>query len=135
MTEYIIAGIAGGVLFGILDGLINANPYAQKLFEIYKPIARKVMNIPAGIIIDLAYGFAMAGLFLLLYNSLPGEAGIVKGISFAFIAWFFRVVMYGVSHWMMFKVPIKTVFYILITGLAEMLVLGILYGLLLRPFM
>jgi hypothetical protein len=32
----------------------------------------------AGIIIDLAYGFILAALFLLFYQSLPSEIGIVK---------------------------------------------------------
>jgi hypothetical protein len=106
-----------------MDGLINGNPFAQKLFAVYKPITRTSVNVPAGIIIDLVYGFAMAGLFILLYNSLPGEAGIVKGMSFALIAWFFRVVMYVGSQWMMFRVPNAALLYMLVTGLLEMLVL------------
>ena len=82
MIRYIIVSISGGVLFGIMDGLINANPLARKLFEVYKPIARKAINAPAGIVIDLVYGFVMAGVFLLLYKSLPGGSGLLKGISF-----------------------------------------------------
>jgi hypothetical protein len=133
MLRYIVVGIVGGVLFGILDGLINANPMAQRLHEVYKPIARTSVNVLAGITIDLVYGFVMAAVFLLLYKSLPGETGFVKGSSFAFLVWFFRVVMYGVSQWMMFKVPIGTLLYTLIAGLGEMLILGILYGLTLKP--
>jgi hypothetical protein len=89
--------------------------------------------MPAGLAIDLAYGFVMAGVFLLLYSSLPGEAGLTKGISFAVLVWFFRVVMGVASQWMMFSVPIGVLVYSLITGLGEMLVLGILYGLSLKP--
>ncbi len=89
--------------------------------------------MPAGMAIDLIYGFVMAGVFLLLYASLPGETGLVKGISFAILVWFFRVAMYVASQWMMFDVPIIPLLYTLITGLGEMLVLGILYGLTLRP--
>ena len=77
----------------------------------------------------------MAGVFLFLYQSLPGEAGIVKGISFALVVWFFRVVMYVVTQWMMFNVPVATLLYTLIAGLGEMLILGILYGLVLKPSM
>jgi len=91
------------------------------------------LNIPAGVVIDVVYGFAMAGIFLVLYKSLPGEAGLVKGISFALIAWFFRVVMYAASQWMMFNVPLDALLYTLVTGLCEMLILGILYGLTLKP--
>jgi hypothetical protein len=67
------------------------------------------VNFVAGIIIDLAYGFVLAALFQLLYPSLPGEVGLVKGVSFGLMAWFFRVVMSVASQWMMFKVPLKKI--------------------------
>ena len=133
MTRYIIVSIASGVLFGILDGLINANPIAIKLFEVYKPIAKTSVNFVAGMIIDLAYGFILAALFLLLYPSLPGEAGLLKGVSFALMVWFLRVVMSVASQWMMFRVPLKALLYTLLAQLGEMLILGILYGLTLQP--
>ena len=133
MIRYIIVSIASGILFGILDGLIHANSLAQRLYEAYKPIARTSINPLAGIVIDLVYGFIMAGVFLLLYKSMPGETGLVKGVSFAFLVWFFRVVMYTASQWMMFNAPVEALLYSLVTGLGEMLILGILYGLALQP--
>lgn len=133
MVRYVIVSIAGGILFGILDGLINANPVAQRLYEVYKPIAKISLNMAAGIAIDLAYGFIMAAVFLLLYQCLPGVSGIAKGLSLAVIIWFFRVVMSVASSWMMYTVPARTLAYTLFAGLVEMLVLGILYGLSLRP--
>lgn len=133
MVRYIIASIVGGVLFGVMDGLINANPLARRLYEVYKPIAKTSVNVIAGVVIDVVYGFAMAGVFLLLYKSLPGEVGLVKGVSFAALAWFFRVVMSVVSGWMTYKVPARALLYTLVTGLAEMLILGIVYGLILMP--
>ena len=133
MTTYVVVAVVSGILFAVLDAVINANPLAQRLLEVYKPIARTSVNPVAGIVIDLAYGFVMAGVFLLLYGSLPGSSGLLKGMSFALIAWFFRVVMSVASQWMMFRVPARTLLYSLVTGLAEMQVLGILYGLTLRP--
>ena len=133
MTTYIIVSIIGGILFGVLDALINANPYAARLFEFYKPIARTSVNMLAGIVIDLAYGFILASVFLLLYESLPGETGLLKGLSYALLVWFFRVVMSALSQWVMFKVPGKALIYMLLAGLGEMLVLGVLYGLALHP--
>jgi hypothetical protein len=133
MTRYIIISILSGILFGLLDGLINANPLAQKLYQVYKPIARTSINPVAGIVIDLVYGFVMAGVFLLLYNSLPGASGVLKGLRFGFLVWFFRTVMYAASQWVMFKIPVGTVLYTIATGLGEMLILGILYGLTLQP--
>jgi hypothetical protein len=133
MVRYVIVSIASGILFGILDGLINANPLARRLNEAYAPIARTSVNAVAGIAIDLAYGFVMAGLFLILYRSLPGEAGVVKGVGFALLAWFFRVVMGVATTWMTLRVPGGTLLYTLLTGLGEMLALGVLYGLTLKP--
>jgi hypothetical protein len=133
MTRYLIVSVVSGILFGILDGAINANPLAQRLYEVYRPIAKTSINPLAGIVIDLAYGFIMAGVFLLLYKSLPGGTGIIKGVSFAFLVWFFRVVMSVASQWVMFNVPVETLLYSLGVGLCEMLVLGLLYGLTLKP--
>ena len=75
----------------------------------------------------------MAAVFLMIYNSLPGSSGFVKGLSYALLVWFFRVVMSAASNWMMFNVPIKTILYNLLAGLLEMIILGILYGLTLKP--
>lgn len=132
MIRYIFASIVSGILFGVMDGVISANSYAQELFEVYKPIAKTSINLPLGMIIDLVCGFVMAGLFLLFYKSLPGETGLLKGLSFAFIVWFFRVAMSVASSWMMFNIPVNTLLYTLITGLGEMLGLGIVLGLTLK---
>ncbi|MEN6315907.1 MAG: hypothetical protein ABFD25_16850 [Clostridiaceae bacterium] len=121
MGTFIIVGTVSGILFGIMDGLINTNRLAQKLYVVYKPIIKSSVNLPAGIIIDLVYGFMMAGIFMLLFNSLPGAAGSVKGISFALIVWFFRVVMHVASQWMMFKVPAKALLYTSLPGYAKCL--------------
>lgn len=129
----ILISIAGGVLFGVMDGLLNANPLARKLYKPYEPIARKSINMAAGIVVDLVYGFVLAAIFLLLYASLPGSTGAWKGISFGMLVWFFRAVMYAASNWVMFEVPLNTVLYMLAAGLVEMLILGLLYGLTLRP--
>ena len=133
MIRYIIVSIISGVLFGTMDGLIHANPYAQKIFEVYKPIAKTSVNMGAGVLIDLFYGFMLAGIFLFLFKSLPGETGVVKGISFALLLWFLRVIMSVTSSWMMFKIPANALIYTLITGLGEMLILGIMFGLTLKP--
>ena len=133
MLRYIVVSIASGLLFGVLDGVINANPLARRLLAVYQPIARTSINAPAGIAIDLAYGFALAGMFVLLSGSLPGSSGLVKGLSFGAGVWFLRVVMGAASTWMMFNVSGKTIAYTVVTGLAEMLALGILYGLTLAP--
>ena len=134
MTTYIVVGVGSGLLFAVLDGLINANPLARRLYIIYGPVAKERVNIPAGLAIDIFYGFAMAALFKTLHGCLPGEAGILKGLCFAGIAWFFRVVMGVATEWMTRQVPPSALLYTLTTGLAEMVVLGALYGLTLGPW-
>jgi len=133
MIKYVIVSVVSGILFGVLDGVINANPLAQRLYAVYKPIAKTSLNVPAGVAIDLAYGFILAGVFLLLYRCLPGDTGLLKGVSFALLVWFFRVAMGVASQWMMYNVSVETLLYTLLAGLGEMLVLGVLYGLTLKP--
>lgn len=133
MKRVIAVSTGAGLLFGIMDGLLHANPLAQGLFAFYAPIARPSVNAAAGLLIDLAYGFVLAGLFLVLYRCLPGGSGVRKGVSFGFITWFLRVVMQAASSWMMFTVPEATLFYLVGAGLLEMLVLGTFLGVLLKP--
>jgi len=131
MTRYILVSIGSGLLFGTMDAFINANPYAQRLMKIYEPITRRDINAAAGIAIDMIYGFALAGLYLLLLPVLPGESGFLMGLSYGLMLFFLRVFMYVVTQWMMFTIPVMTLLYMLVTGLLEMLVLGVFYGLLL----
>ncbi len=133
MYQTLLIGIVSGILFAILDALLNANPLAQRLLAVYKPIARTSINPIAGLAIDLVYGLAMAGIYTLLAPSLPGGTSLLQGLSFGLLAWFFRVVMYAASQWVMFKIPAKTLLYTLAAGLAEMLALGALYGIALPP--
>ena len=133
MLRYVVISLASGLLFGVLDGLLNANPLARSLLDVYRPIARPSINVVAGVAIDLVYGFVLAGMFTLLYRSLPGSTGLLKGLSFAAGLWFLRVVMSAASNWVMFKVPAATLAYTLGAGLVEMVALGALYGLTLLP--
>ncbi len=131
---YIVVSVASGVLFGIMDGVINSNPLATQLYAFYNPLARTSLNVPGGIVIDLIYGFLMAAIFLVLYEGLPGgEMGALKGVSYGLIVWFFRVVMSVATQWVMFNLPIPMLLYTLTTGLVEMLVIGVFYGLFLHP--
>ena len=70
MIKFILIGFGNGILFGLLDAVLNANPIAQKALEAYKPILKASVNAPAGILIDLFYGFALGFIFLILYR--PG---------------------------------------------------------------
>lgn len=132
MVRYIIAAVLTGILFGSMDGLINGNPYAVKLMECFNPIARQTINVPAGVLIDLFYGFAISGIFVIIMPVLPTESGIIKGLIYGLGMWFFRVLMGVISYWMMFNIPAKTLVYLLLAGLFEMIILGIMNGLILK---
>jgi len=124
-------GLAGGLIFAFMDGLINANPLAQRLYAFYLPIVRESINAPLGMLFDLSAGIAMALLFVALKPAFPrGWAN--QGIAFGLLAWFFRVAMASASQVVMFRVPASAVAYALLTGLVEMIALGLLYGALLK---
>jgi hypothetical protein len=132
MIRFTLVAITTGLLFGIMDGLINANPYAVKLLECYKPIARQKINMAAGMVIDLVYGFLITGIYLLLMTALPTENGVIRGLAYGLGIWFFRGLMSVLSSWMMFEIPVKTLVYIAVTGLLEMLILGVFNGVLIQ---
>ncbi len=134
MSTFLIVGVASGILFVLMDFVLNVNPLARRLNEPYKPIARQKMRLLAPVIIDLLYGLLMAGVFLLLRPALPGSKVLGAGISFGLLAWFFRVLMAGISQWVMFDVPLSTHMYSIGAGLVEMMALGLFYGLAFKSF-
>lgn len=129
-----IVGVASGILFLLMDFVLNVNPLARRLNEPYRPIARREMRLLAPMIIDLAYGLLMAGIFLVLRPALPGSKVVGAGISFGLLTWFFRVLMAGISQWVMFDVPLRTHFYSIGAGLFEMMALGLFYGIAFKSF-
>jgi hypothetical protein len=125
-------GLAAGFVFAILDGLIHANPVAQRLYAVYRPIVRESVNAPIGLAFDLISGVVMAFLFVALSPALPGE-WLAKGAAFGLMAWFFRVAMGTASQAVMFRISASCLAYSLFAGLAEMIALGLFYAALLKP--
>jgi hypothetical protein len=134
MTTFVIIGLAGGLIFAVLDFVLNVNPLAQRLNEPYRPIARRQMPLAAAVAIDLLSGLIMAGIFLLLRPAFPGGPVLGAAISFGLLAWFFRVLMAVLSQWVMFEIPAKTLLYIAAAGLLEMLALGLFYAMAFSAF-
>ncbi len=133
MRKYLFSGLGGGILFALLDGVLNANPLAVRLMAPYQPIARKSPEIAPALLIDLAFGFILAVFFLRLYSALPGANGPMKGLAFGVLVWILRVVMRVASDGVMFDVPASTLFYLLVAGLLETLALGGFFGWALGP--
>lgn len=130
-ARVLAVGIAAGFIFAVLDGLQNANPVAQRLYAAYKPITRESVNAPLGVAFDLVLAVVMAFLFVLLAPALPGGP-LTKGLAFGGIAWFFRVAMGVAGQAVMFKLPAESLIYSLVSGLAEMAIIGAIYGFMLR---
>ncbi len=120
-------GAGVGVVFAILDGLLNANPVAQHVYAAYRPIARQSVNAPLGLSFDIVSGVVMAILFVSLMPALPGGP-VARGLAFGLMVWFFRVAMGVAAQAVMFNVPGSALAYMLLTGLIEMSILGSLYG-------
>jgi hypothetical protein len=134
MPRVVVVGLAAGVALLVTDAVLNANPLAQRLYAAYGPIARPGVNALAGSLIDLAYGLILAVLFVTLWPSLPGETGLLKGLSFGVMVWFLRVVMRVASEWVTTTVPPSAHVYSLVGGLIQvLLVTALIAALLPRP--
>lgn len=128
------AGIVVGVVFVILDAVLNANPLGAQALEFYAPIAREGVLIPVGIVSDIVSGFLIVLFFALFYNSLPSSSGIVKGIIFGLIVGYLKVIMNVAASFSMFQMPLTAALYTLGAGILEITVLGFLAGLLYQPY-
>jgi hypothetical protein len=126
--NFLGAGATAGILLSLMDGVINANPLARRLLQPYEPIARTSVNAVVGIAVDFALGFALAAIFMIVYRGLPGRAAWIKGLSFGLLVWFLRFGMATASDWVMFRLPHATLLYGLVTGLVEMIILGLVLG-------
>jgi hypothetical protein len=133
MFRQIAVGLGAGLLFLVLDGVIHANPLAQRLYAVYEPLARPRVNALLGSSIDLAYGVVLAVVFVRLLPSLPGSGGVAKGLSFALLVWFLRVVMSVAGEWVTRTTPPATHAYVLLTGLVQVVVVALFLAALLTP--
>jgi hypothetical protein len=131
MLRQILVGLIAGVTFLLLDGVLNANPIAQRLYTAYQPIARESVNALAGSAIDLAFGVLLAALFSTIRASLPGSTTIAKAVSFGLIVWFLRVCMRVAGEWVVTVVPAHVHAYTLVAGLVQMLIVAGIIALLL----
>ena len=84
MRRFILIGITSRMLFGVyLDGLIQGNPVVVHLNELLLPIARRSINVPVGIIIDLMYGIILGALSPWMMFDIP-EAALMYMLAAGF---------------------------------------------------
>ena len=130
MLRLVLVGVAAGVAFLILDGVVNGNPLARELYAPYKAIARPSVNAVAGSVVDLVYGVVLVLLFSTLRPSLPGYGNLAKALSFGVMVWFLRVCMRVAGEWVMTAVPARAHAYTLVAGLVQILIVACIIGLL-----
>jgi hypothetical protein len=106
--------------FGMVGGLIGA----------------KVFGLPAsgppgidrkarlGVVFEVINGYMLALVYALIHSALPGQ-GWVKGLSYGLIVWGLRVVMWAFSTYMMTDMSPISIGISVVTGLVEVLILGV----------
>jgi hypothetical protein len=128
VKRLIVAGIVASVLFFVLDmvlgsagGFIGAQVFGLP-FEQPPGIEAK---IKFGLFFELINGFMLTLTYAVIHPSLPGQ-GWKKGISYGLIVWGLRVVMWAFSTYMMTDMSPTLIAITVVTGLIEVLILGII---------
>lgn len=130
VRRIVIGGIFIGLLLlvsGVISGFFSITVFKLPIFVSDSTLWRQEFSPYLSISLDIIYGIILAGLFNLLYMSIPGKA-IMKGISFGLIVWFFKTVMAMGAIRVMFNVSDKILLYWTFSGLLEMLMIGAVLG-------
>jgi hypothetical protein len=130
MAKFILVSMASGAILGVIDYVCNAGPFMEGLKGFSSQLLRSTGKAAAGLGINLGLGFAVTGIFILLRKNFDG---VIIAMGFALTVWFFRVTMFFIRKWMTFKVPLNDLVYVFIAGISQMVSLGILYELTLKP--
>ena len=130
----LMAGIAASVLFLVLDvvlgtagGFIGAQVFG---LLVEQPPGFEA-KIKFGLIFELINGFMLAVIYAVIHPSLPGR-GWKKGIGYGLMVWGLRVVMGAFSTYMMTDMSPILIAITVVTGLIEVLILGIVIAALYR---
>jgi hypothetical protein len=127
LTRLFIAGIAASILFLVLDatlGMVGGLVEARVFGLSPRGPSQIQSKMAYGLVFEFINGFMLAVVYAVICSSLPGQ-GLAKGISFGFLVWGLRVVMWAFSTYMMFDVPAVSIAITTFTGLIEVLVLGV----------
>jgi len=106
------------VLFGTLGGYLTANITGTPI-QGSGGIESKIFT---GFLFEVINSFILVLVYTIIHPSIPG-IGLVKGISYGFIVWALRVLMWAFSTYMMFEVSSVLLAITTILGLIEILIL------------
>jgi hypothetical protein len=127
LTRLLVAGIAASILFLVLDAVLGmvGGLVGARVFGLSPQGPSQIQSkMVYGLVFEFINGFMLAVIYAVIHLSLPGQ-GWAKGISFGFLVWGLRVVMWAFSTYMMFDVPAVSIAITTLTGLIEVLVLGV----------
>jgi hypothetical protein len=127
VRRLVLAGIVAAVLFLVLDmvfGMAGGWIVAQISGQPIGQPAGIEAKMGLGLLFELINGFLLATIYAVIYRCLPGQ-GWAKGISYGFLVWALRVVMWAFSTYMMTDLSPLLIVVTVATGLIEVLVLGV----------
>ena len=127
VKRFLVAGIAASVLFLVLDAILGmaGGFIGTKVFGLpFEQPPGIEAKIKFGLIFELINGFMLAAIYAVIHPSLPGQ-GWKKGISYGLLVWGLRVVMGAFSTYMMTDISPASTSIGVVTGLIEVLILGI----------
>lgn len=123
IKRLIIAGIVASFLFLILDAVFGV---------LGGLVAAQVFGIPSGqpdesriglgLLFELINGLMLAWIYAVIYTALPGKSWR-KGLSYGFIVWGLRVLMWAFSTYMMTTMAPILIGITVLTGLVEILII------------
>lgn len=115
------------MLFGILGGQIT---YSITREAIIQPSGTESKFL-WGILFDVINAFILVVIYALIYRCLPGTRW-QKGITYGFIIWGLRVLMWAFTSFIMFDPSPILLLITVILGLLEVIILGIIIAILYR---
>ena len=133
--RFLLAGLASSVLFAVLDmalgmagGLVGSRLFGLPATQ----PAEFEKKTRLALLFEVVNGFMLALIYVLIATSLPGQ-GWVKGISYGLIVWGLRVVMWAFSTYVMTDMSPITIGINVVTGLVEVLILGVVIAAIYGP--
>jgi hypothetical protein len=127
VKRLVLAGVVAAVLFLVLDmvfGMAGGWIVAQISGQPIGQPAGIEAKVGLGLLFELINGFILAAIYAVIHPCLPGR-GWVKGLSYGFLVWALRVVMWAFSTYMMTELSPLLIVVTVVTGLIEVLVLGV----------
>ena len=115
------------MIFGLLGGLITTVITGEAVVQ----PGNMESKILWGILFEVINAFILVSIYSIIYRSLPGK-GWLKGLSYGFIIWGLRVLMWAFTNFIMFDISSVLLFITAILGLFEVLILGVIIAVLYR---